>query len=222
MNCFLITTYKRAESCQRLVDALQGQGEIVVYGDNVDYTIERCTFHNRSVHYGRHGYFQTVNDLFNRRYKADYYFMLPDDFMPKPDMVERAIEIWNSIDDPQKICLNLFADRIGIPCWSRFTPIDKGNVWHTQWVDMCFMSTEYFFVMLGRLRRSISARGSGVGQYVSLTLKNKKFNMYQVKESLVIPMEEHDKSQMHDENNMPYRHRSSPVRKSKRLYRKPL
>jgi len=219
MNCFLITTYNRQASCQKLVDALQGQGDIVVLGDKADYTIENCTYYNRSIHYGRCGYFKTVNELFKKRTRADYYFMLPDDFLPAPDMVERAIAIWESIDDPLKICLNLFADRIGVSCWTNFKPVDKGNVWHTQWVDMCFMSGEYFFNMVGRLHRTYTGKSSGVGQSISSTLKNRRMNLYQVKESLVIPQAEHSISQMHRDDNCTYRKHPKPIRKPQRRHR---
>jgi hypothetical protein len=202
---FLITTYNRQESCQRLVNALQGQGDIVVINDGCDYDIIGCEQHKQGRHYGKILYWQTVNNLFQFRGNHKYYIMLPDDFMPIDNIAEKAVELWRGIDDPKKICLNLLADRIGTTCWTGFNAIDAGNVWRTGWVDMCFLCEESFFNQLGTLalpnmgyRRNHS---SGVGMYISRRLHKKEFHFYQVKESLVIMQEEHTKSQMQDVNN---------------------
>jgi len=203
---FLINTYNRQESCQKLVDALQGQGDIVVLNDGCDYMINGCEQHFLNQHNGKTYYWITVRTLFSYRGVHEYYFMLPDDFLPMENMVQDAINLWESIDDEKKICLNLIADRVGRGCWTNFTPIDKGNVWHTQWVDMCFMCEEMFFniVHIRELRLNVSFRGmsSGVGAMISRQLHRRDYNLYQVKESLVIPQEAHWKSQMHDESNI--------------------
>lgn len=198
---FLITTHNRQESCQRLVDSLQGQGEIIVLNDGCDYDISGATQTKREIHFGKRGYWCTVNQLFGMRGKHQYYFMLPDDFLPADNMVERAIEIWKQLDKP--ICLNLYADRIGQKCWTGVPPKDMGIVWKTQWVDMCFMSKEGFFARLGKIppiNLNWTAKpnlSSGVGAYISRELHKHKYNLYMVKESLVIPQPEHQISQIH-------------------------
>ena len=192
---FLITTHNRQESCQRLVDSLQGQGEIIVLNDGCDYDISGATQTKREIHFGKRGYWRTVNQLFAMKGKHQYYFMLPDDFLPANNMVERAIEIWKQLDKP--ICLNLYADRIGQKCWTNFPPKDMGIAWKTQWVDMCFMSKEGFFARLGKIppiNLNWTAKpnlSSGVGAYISRKLHKHKCNLYMVKESLVIPQQEH-------------------------------
>ncbi|MFA5715317.1 MAG: glycosyltransferase [Candidatus Paceibacterota bacterium] len=192
---FLITTHNRQESCQRLVDSLQGQGEIIVLNDGCDYDISGATQTKREIHFGKRGYWRTVNQLFAMKGKHQYYFMLPDDFLPANNMVERAIEIWKQLDKP--ICLNLYADRIGQKCWTNFPPKDMGIAWKTQWVDMCFMSQEGFFARLGKIppiNLNWTAKpnlSSGVGAYISRELHKHKYNLYMVKESLVIPQQEH-------------------------------
>lgn len=199
-TAFLITTHNRQESCQRLVDALQGQGEIIVLNDGCEYNISGATQKIRKMHFGKQGYWCTVNQLFGMRGKHQYYFMLPDDFLPVDNMIERAMAIWRELDDP--ICLNLYPDRVGKKCWTDFPPKDMGIAWKTQWVDMCFMAKDNFFTQVGRIpqikfdwKRHPKA-GSGVGRYISLRLNDQKCNMYMVKESLVIPQPEHHKSQM--------------------------
>ena len=202
---FLITTHNRQESCQRLVDSLQGQGEIIVLNDGCDYDISGATQTKREIHFGKRGYWRTVNQLFAMKGKHQYYFMLPDDFLPANNMVERAIEIWKQLDKP--ICLNLYADRIGQKCWTNFPPKDMGIAWKTQWVDMCFMSKEGFFARLGKIppiNLNWTARpnlSSGVGAYISRELHKHKYNLYMVKESLAIPQPEHQISQMHVNNS---------------------
>lgn len=192
---FLITTHNRQESCQRLVDSLQGQGEIIVLNDGCDYDISGATQTKREIHFGKRGYWRTVNQLFAMKGKHQYYFMLPDDFLPANNMVERAIEIWKQLDKP--ICLNLYADRIGQKCWTGVPPKDMGIAWKTQWVDMCFMSKEGFFARLGKIppiNLNWTAKpnlSSGVGAYISRELHKHKYNLYMVKESLVIPQQEH-------------------------------
>ena len=135
------------------------------------------------------------------RWKNDYYFMLPDDFLPYPCMVDKAIEIWNTIDDPKKICLNLYADRIGLKCWTQFTPIDLGNIYQTGWVDMCFMAEERFFNSVPALHDAQVGHSSGVGAQISRSLVRHKYSLFQVKESLVYPQPDHGVSQMHNISN---------------------
>jgi hypothetical protein len=195
---FLITTYNRQESCQRLVDSLQGIGDIVVLGDGVDYTISGCTFRNTSQHLGRQLYWLTVKILFELKGRHKYYFMLPDDFAISESQITKAIEIWEGIKDPQKICLNLYADRIGLTCWTKFKPVDRGNVWQTGWVDMCFLAESNFFEQLRLEKTRCTVRhSSGVGANISNTLYGKRLHLYQVKESLVTPQEAHTVSVMH-------------------------
>ena len=192
---FLINTHNRQESCQRLVDSLNTQGEVIVLNDGCEYNISGATQKIRKMHFGKRGYWCTVNQLFGMRGKHQYYFMLPDDFLPADNMVERAIEIWKQLDKP--VCLNLYADRIGLKCWTNFPPKDMGIAWKTQWVDMCFMSKEGFFARLGKIppiNLNWTAKpnlSSGVGAYISRKLHKHKCNLYMVKESLVIPQQEH-------------------------------
>ncbi len=209
---FLITTHNRKESCQRLVDALAGLGDVFVMNDGNNYKITGANQSFIHQKQGRERYWYVVNWLFAMRSMHKYYIMLPDDFMPAKDMVKEAIRIWEGIDDKHKICLNLYADRVGIPCWTNFEPIDMGNVYLTQWVDMCFLCEERFFGVIGKLPDvSTMYRGthssSGVGRYISKYLYRTAHNLYQVKESLVIPQEEHNESQMHEQHERRSKHR---------------
>jgi hypothetical protein len=203
---FLITTCNRQESCQRLVDALQGLGDVVVVNDGGKYTIDGALNIANNKHLGKTGYWKTVNTLFNARGKHKYYFILPDDFMPVPNMGISAIDTWENINDPRKVCLSLSETRTNVSCWTNFKAVDRGPVWLTQWVDMCFMCEDRFFNALGILPplfgNGVNKRYKGssrVGAYISRILHRRKYNLYQVKESLVIITPEHYNSQMHNE-----------------------
>lgn len=204
---FLITTYNRQESCQRLVDSLQCMGDIVVLSDGCSYDITGCRHIKSPVHRGKQGYMDTVVQLWNGRPMADYYFMLPDDFGVEPEIVQKSLRLWHGIKDSRKICLNLYADRIGLKCWTNFLPVDKGNVWQTQWMDMCFMAENEFFRFVltsyvkHRPTKMSMGHSSGTGAYISRLLNRSSYHLYQVKESLVYPTEEHSKSQMHNDNS---------------------
>lgn len=202
MVCFLVTTYNRQQSCQRLVDSLQGLGHIIVLNDGCDYHITGCEQHVLTHHHGRNSYWRVVKTLFTFAKGYQYYIMLPDDFLICDSQIAKAIEIWNEIRDPRKICLNLYADRIGKQCWTVFKPVDKGTVWHTQWVDMCFLAEDLFFREVRLTQPTYTATSSGVGAVISRRLHRSRYNLYQVKESLVEPQFEHTISQIHDKNNI--------------------
>lgn len=199
---FLITTYGRQESCQRLVDSLQGLGDIVVMSDGAGYNIEGCRMYEQP-HRGREGYWHTVSHLWSKRETHRYYIMLPDDFKVVPSFLSESLRLWSEIRDAKKICLNLHADRIGIPCWTNFKPQDMGEVYLTQWVDMCFLAENRFFEVLEpvfyqhrnyRVKRSW--KSSGIGGFISRTLHRSGYHLYQVKKSLAEITEEHWNSQM--------------------------
>ncbi len=209
-TCFLITTYNRKESCQRLVDSLKDIGDIIVLGDSVDYTITGCKFINLKWHNGRVNYWLTVKQLFSLRGHHKYYIMIPDDFLTTPEMIKKALETWDAIEDPKKICLNLFADRINCKCWTNYMPRDRGAVWQTGWVDMCFLAEEKFFTSVKIRNASVFPRqSSGVGQQISSQLFRQGYHLYQVKDSLVTTQEAHGNSEMHKQvKNEDYRRNS--------------
>ena len=199
---FLITTYNRQASCQRLVDSLQGLGDILVLNDGCNYKITGCSQRFGQRHNGRIGYWQLVSSLFLQAGNYDYYIMLPDDFLMCDLQDNVALELLKSIEDPKKICLNLFADRIGIACWTPIMPVDMGPYYKTGWVDMCFICEKSFFEAVRSIKAPFFApssrtrRGSGVGSHISKELVKKGYNFYQVKESLVDIQPEHCESKM--------------------------
>ena len=154
-------------------------------------------YYRAPKHYGKEGYWKMFNEIFNvcKSIKAKKYIFLPDDVMLKDNFFEKAINIYNNIEDSNKICLSLLMDetRRGKTCWTNYKPIDKGDIYKTQWNDLCFMCEYGFFEMLNFSINPISSSrfidrniSSGVGRQISIRLNNLGCNMYHVKESLVI------------------------------------
>ena len=155
-------------------------------------------YYRSAQHFGKTKYYKLVSMCFEEtEYSdADYFIMLPDDIRLAQGFFKKAIETWEVICDEKKICLNLLMDqREGKRSWGEFVPIKKefGNVkiWHTQWNDLCFISTWKFFSSMKyriRLRQGYHTkypnRGSGVGETITRAL-NKVYNLYQVGSSLV-------------------------------------
>lgn len=208
MNVFLITTYGRKDPCQRLVNSLQGLGDIFVLNDGDSYEITDCEYYYNEKNLGKRYYWHTVNRLWGLPKKVyDYYFMISDDFLPIDGFTDKAIALWRSIKDNQKICLNLYCDPVPrIKCWTNVEPIEYKDYRITQWVDMCFMAERRFFNEIGKIPTinynwdKYPLKSSGVGSYISTYLYRHKFNMYQVKESLCMAQPEHNESKLHDNN----------------------
>ena len=205
--CFLITTYNRKESCQRLVDSLDG--DIFVLNDGPQYEITGCELYYNPVHLGKTNYWHTVNSLWKLPVKKyDYYFMIPDDFLPAENGIQKAIDLWNSIKNTKKICMNLFRDRTPRDrCWTNVKPVEYKNYRLTQWVDMCFICEERFFKEVGeipqiRYRWDLTPlKSSGVGSYISNRLHKNRFHIYQSRESLMIEQPENNVSQLNNPNS---------------------
>lgn len=217
---FLISTHNRQRSCQALVDSLQGLGDIVVLNDGCDYIISGAEQYFLTQHNGKARYWDTVRTLFSLRGKHKYYFILPDDFLIRDSQIAKAIALWENIKDPLKICLNLYSDRIGLPCWTTFKPIDLGEYYQTGWMDMCILCEDKFFDLV-KIRKAnpVYCRGeirsSGVGSQISRFFHKRGYHFYQVKESLVDIQPEHYSSQMHHAGQRipPKRYCKPPLRR---------
>jgi len=200
---FILTTYNRADSFKALVSVLLRYGDIYALddGSSDEYEIDGIIqghemFYYKKKHGGKKLYYDTVNTLFRLvPKKYDYYFMVPDDFLPVDNFVSQCIGVWNKIRDNKKICINPYVSegRLNKTNWTNFKPVEYKSYRKTQWVDMCFMCTNDFFSVLGeipRIKLDWNLRpelSSGVGSYISRTLNLKGYGMYQTKTSLFIP-----------------------------------
>lgn len=198
MDCYLITTYNRSKTCRELVKSLKGDIYILDDGSDKPYNWidKENVFYVKQEHKGKERYYETVNSLWKLPiFRYDYYFMIPDDFLPVPGFAEKAKKVWRSIYDVRKICLMTYVSegRLNKPCWTKFQPIEYDNYRQTQWVDMCFMCQDRFFVAVGEIPQSTlnweknPTRSSGVGSLVSSKLHTHRWSIYQTLTSLFIP-----------------------------------
>lgn len=203
----IITTYNRSEMLRQLLfDIINQKADyelsIAIYDDCSDggHSIANLAICNQlsasyfhsPFNYGKKKYFELINKIFKEIPESDYYFFLADDMRLKDNYFERAIQTFVSIQDYNKICLNTDTDgRLGKQCWTDWMPVDMGSVYKSQWVDMCFISTERLFREVGEIRVGDrwavdESLGSGVGAVISRNLHFKKLGMYQVKEEMII------------------------------------
>jgi FkbM family methyltransferase len=206
----LISTYNRPDQLRRLLfDLMADAGTLRVlcrvYNDKSElaypampagsetFTIE---YIDLPTHHGKQRYWGLIDRMFQelRTIKARYYLQLPDDVRLKPGFLANAIGVYEAINDPNKVCLNLFLDssRIGKPCWTaklpRIETFNDVSVFKTGWVDMCYLVEQRFFEALDHTIRPIPAdrwrrnpqRSSGVGAQISRRLSRRSF--YQVRE----------------------------------------
>lgn len=194
----LITTYNRPELLDRLLEQIPSWCNVSVYDDGSTrpYTLPD-NIYTKCAHHGKTNYWKLVNRIFSEIPEDDHYIMLPDDVTLEDNFFEKAVKLWENLEDKHKICLSLLLDKswIGKPNWTNYphrTIIYKNiSYYRTQWVDMCFIAGPEFFRVLGGIHPIPKKRwddnkylGSGVGQQISMRLY-KRHNLYQVTESLV-------------------------------------
>lgn len=202
----VITSCNRNEHCWNLVRDIFEQGfhgEVIIFDDGSDVPIVNnlCKIFRYEKPHGKRLYYQLVSDVFSYLCKQDfkYFWMLPDDVRLKPHFFETSIGIWNSIQDEKKICLSVGHDgqRHYKPCWTRFQPLQLGEIVLSQWNDLCFMAEKSFLEVIPEIEKpkpGYNYASSGVGRYISRTCFM-KYNLYHTDKSLVdfIPV----KTQMH-------------------------
>lgn len=171
-------------------------------------------YHKMSFNHGKTQYWRLCNYALDKikleHNQFKYFIKLDDDCRLVDNFFNKCINIWNTIDDPQKICLNFRLDsREGKPVWTGILPrlihFGKVPVYLSQWVDMDFFCEA---AMLRSLEFKIKpqlplrwvkdlAASSGVGRDISVRLVRLKYHLYLTKESLVI--HNHHDSKMNPE-----------------------
>lgn len=202
---FLITTYSRPTLCKSLVDAVKSMGDVYIVDDGSSDGYNWAKNHNYKrvkKNNGKQGYNKTVTLLWEmvkpHKDNYDYFVMIPDDFIPEPNFLKKAINTWSAISDKKKICLNLYTDRgrYGKPCWTAFNPVVFSEAIKTQWVDMCFLAEKTFFDALNWNVPEIELQwnkrpelSSGVGAWISRKLHKAGFSLWQTHTSLFTAVE---------------------------------
>ncbi|MEL6631541.1 MAG: glycosyltransferase [Bacteroidota bacterium] len=188
----LITTFQRAELLDNLIQQIQREtGQFHVFCVVVDDEVLK----NR-----KRLYWRTVNALWEqaKNLDVDYYIQMPDDMHLEEGFIQRAVDAWNHLQDPRKMCLNLLLEghNVGKPTWTdtwaELRVFDGHRYMKTQWVNMFYICTRAFYNRLDWRLSSVPLRrwsrnpnlSSGVGSQVSKRLSGKGDALYQVTERL--------------------------------------
>jgi len=191
----VITSYKRLGLLHNLLKSIKNNN-ISIYDDRSDFVIERenIDFIKLKKHYGKKYCWEKYRFIFSHIKKDyDYYIFLPDDVELCDYFVNKAIDLYESINDDDKICLSFSnPERIKKPCFTFLEPVDLGNVYKTGWNDLMFICDNRFFkeveieeIPLSRWEDGNELLGSGVGSQISWQLYKKGLNMYHAKEEMV-------------------------------------
>ncbi|MBN1637155.1 MAG: hypothetical protein JW920_11600 [Deltaproteobacteria bacterium] len=104
------------------------------------------------------------------------------------------MEKWNVIEDQDKATLSFFYDatRCDKPCWCSFIPLNYGDFWLTQLVNMIFLAPRHTLEALNfeilpvdteRWKNNLLL-SSGVGQQLSQRLRKLVLKMYHLDRNL--------------------------------------
>jgi hypothetical protein len=155
----------------------------------------------------------TINQSFKllKNIESNYFIYLQDDLELCDNFFEKIIDLYNNLNDENKISLEFLTDsRTARPNWSMFNPhLFDLNYIKTQWVELHFICEKKFFDVLDFTIFPISDErwkvnpnlSSGVGQQMTNRLLNLKFNMYHIKETLVYH-QDHDSLMNYDERKI--------------------
>jgi len=214
----IINTYQRPELLLQLLNNIYDQKKgfdihLRIYNDkstsNYKNVIsflkqnfsDKAHYFLTEEHHGKQNYWKITNFSYNnlKNENYDYVIQLPDDVQLVPNFFKRAIQQYDCIDDQNKVCLNISNDRsrYGASFWtpvkSEKLKFGRNIIWHTGWVDMCFISDKKYFETLEHeiypvdIAWSSSPKlSSGVGMQISQRLYHEKQNIYQVDHSLII------------------------------------
>ena len=205
--CVVITTFNRKESLMRLlsdIDKNKGNYKIltIVFDDSSTNSLDLTDFDVKYIRYyvnhGKKQYWKLMSDTmqFCEYINSKYFIYLPDDVTLVDNFFMKSIESYENIQEDNKICLSLLLikQQIGNTNWTDFKPIEYDNYYKTQWCDLCFISEKKLFnildykideVPLGRWKNNKNL-SSGVGRDLSKRLYNLGYNMYHVKNTLVL------------------------------------
>ena len=190
-----ITSYNRLPMLNKLIEQLEGV-DIIVWDDNSSFEIVKSdvAYHRFSKNYGKKLAWKKFKYIFRslKESNYDYYFLLPDDVKLCDNFINKAIELWEGINDDKKICLSFSnPNRCNKPQFTFVEPKEVGDVILTGWTDMAFMCTKEFMSRIKiteiPLSRWVNSEGlgSGVGSMISNQFVDEGFNLYNTKELLM-------------------------------------
>lgn len=204
--CIIITTFNRPQMLVELLENIEKEKKdykilVVVCDDSSEQKVDLTKYNVNKItmshNMGKKKYYVVINATFSyiKNINSKYYIYLPDDIKLVDNFFDETKRIYELIDDPRKVCLNILTDdRVSKTNWTNFRTIDRGLFYHTQWNDLCFIAEKKFFDVLNYRIEPIDQNrwkqnpnlSSGVGQQISIKLNNNGYNMYHTKTSMVI------------------------------------
>jgi len=206
-----ITTYNRAEECASLIRQIHRfspdiEKNVLIIDDfsdaNYNHVIELCyeygyTFKRMAFHHGKmkHWIIADMCIQFGAKNtnKDDYYFYLQDDLILHEDFFNKCINAFESIPDKYKCVLNPCLDTRTGKIWTHIqeTIVPGLPIKKTGWIDLRFMATKRFFLIVRRIISISELRwendntlSSGVGKQISQRLARFNIPIYQTTYSL--------------------------------------
>ena len=190
----------RALLCDIRERATQFAGQVAVrVYDDATPVPEFCglggvRYMRSAVRHGKHYHWHWMRCIFRdlRTTAADYYIVLQDDLRLCSDFFNRALAVWQGIEDPKiSLTLSALSGRYEKPNWTNVVAEHLGDVWYTGWVDGFYLCERAFFEALEfevypvwRNWIQQPLLGSGVGAQLSRRLLAQEHQMFGVHRSL--------------------------------------
>lgn len=194
-----ITSYNREQKLINLLNQLDC--DTIVWDDCSEFNVPYCykwdnqkKFFCFEENHGKYLAWKKFKSIFYklraRNYK--YFIFLPDDVVLCDDFVNKAIELWESIEDDKKISLSFSSpERTKHHNWTAYDSHKVGNVIKTQWNDLMFICEKDFLdkvkiqpIDMERWQEDPTI-SSGVGRQISLQFHREGYSMYNVSEEIV-------------------------------------
>lgn len=200
-----IVTYNRPAPLRRLLLDLQRERppgvRVSVFddGSTADYVEAASLLRNsdefiRFEHHGKRRWWKLLGQVHRhmRGRRARYFVTLDDDVRLCRRFFERAISLWESVDDGRKVALTLHRDHRGA-CWGSPPPVNMGNVRLLGWLECAFITRIGYYAALGftgvPVHRPWSQQpdlGSGAYKAISERLRRRRRTIYGTSEALVV------------------------------------
>jgi len=206
--CIVITTYDRSEMLEDLIkdiirdkdgfnilvsifdDASSKSLDVSKFGDELD-----IIYFKYKQNHGKRRFWELITNTmeFCKNINSKYFIYLQDDNRLINDFFNRAIKIFESIEDETKIALNLLKinnlKEGSYSSWSNYRAIKPSeNLFKSQVLEPMFISTKK---LLEELDYNIQPqtpnpkKSSGVGRNMSYRLHKKGLSMFHPKKTLV-------------------------------------
>lgn len=210
---FVIYTYDRPYLLVNLLDSIQK--ELNFFSDNSESWVyifddaspkkqifqpEKYSFkihyHRFKKNHGRLKWYQEIDYIYSflKDHRHRYYFFLNDDMQFVFNGIQQAINIYQGIDHPDKVGMNIWNCRGAYSKWVPKQPKEYNqDVWRVYWTDSVYLCEYKFLEQFNfQMKKADFFKivknqkcSSGVGHYISQIIHRKGKKLYLVKKSLV-------------------------------------